>query len=83
MSKKTLLNETQIRRFMKLADLGATQKFQSLREMGDYPGAVASLRVAIELKPDFAAAHAGLGSALSGMRHFPGAVFRPKLPRNT
>tara|TARA_R110002110_G_scaffold169384_2_gene371186 strand:+ start:729 stop:1460 length:732 start_codon:yes stop_codon:yes gene_type:complete len=39
MSKKTLLNETQIRRFMKLADLGATQKFQSLREMGDYPGA--------------------------------------------
>ena len=34
MSKKTLLNETQIRRFMKLADLGATQKFQSLSEMG-------------------------------------------------
>jgi len=34
MSKKTLLNETQIRRFMKLADLGATQKFQSLTEMG-------------------------------------------------
>ena len=32
MSKKTLLNETQIRRFMKLADLGATQKFESLRE---------------------------------------------------
>ena len=32
MSKKTLLNETQIRRFMKLADLGATQKFKSLRE---------------------------------------------------
>lgn len=34
MSKKTLLNETQVRRFMKLADLGATQKFQSLAEMG-------------------------------------------------
>ena len=34
MSKKTLLNETQIRRFMKLADLGATEKFQSLTEMG-------------------------------------------------
>ena len=34
MSKKTLLNETQIRRFMKLADLGATEKFQSLSEMG-------------------------------------------------
>jgi hypothetical protein len=32
MSKKTLLNETQIRRFMKLADLGATHKFKSLRE---------------------------------------------------
>ena len=32
MSKKTLLNETQIRRFMKLADLGATQKFKSLSE---------------------------------------------------
>ena len=32
MSKKTLLNETQIRRFMKLADLGATQKFKTLRE---------------------------------------------------
>jgi hypothetical protein len=34
MSKKTLLNETQVRRFMKLADLGATQKFQSLSETG-------------------------------------------------
>ena len=32
MSKKTLLNETQIRRFMKLADLGATQKYRSIRE---------------------------------------------------
>ena len=32
MSKKTLLNETQIRRFMKLADLGATHKFNSLSE---------------------------------------------------
>ncbi len=32
MSKKTLLNETQVRRFMKLADLGATQKFRSIRE---------------------------------------------------
>ena len=32
MSKKTLLNETQVRRFMKLADLGATQRFHSLRE---------------------------------------------------